>query len=98
MLLYSVPKSVPGLIDKYFIHYFLNFWRIAIGASRGSSPNWLLSFVANNPIVENALSGSRDVGLIVRRALNNFCRCSGLFLVASKRLISFLTMQLSTSS
>jgi hypothetical protein len=37
------------------------------------------------PAVENALAASIDVGGIVFRALNNFSKFSGLFLVDSKR-------------
>ena len=76
-MLHSIETSSKCFF--IFIFYFLNFWSITIKASRVSSPNWLLSFVAYNPIAENALSGSTDVGLIVRRALNNFCRFSGIF-------------------
>jgi len=72
MFLYSVPKTIPWIdwqihcslqaSSKCFVIlmcYLLNSWRITIRASRVSSPNWLLSFVANNPIAEKALSGSR---------------------------------------
>jgi hypothetical protein len=46
------------------------------------------------PAVENALSASIDVGGIFFRALNNFSKFSGLFLVDSKRDISFLIILL----
>jgi hypothetical protein len=41
------------------------------------------------PAVENALSALIDVGGIFFRALNNISKFSGLFLVDSKRDISF---------
>ena len=52
----------------------------------------LLSFVTNSPMVEEALSGSTDVDLFVSKAWYSFARLFDLFLVASKRLISFITI------
>jgi len=56
-----------------------------------SSFSLFLSFVTNSPMVEKALSSSSDVGLVVSSAWYNFSRLSGLFFVASKRLISLFT-------
>jgi hypothetical protein len=47
--------------------------------------NLFLSFVMKMPAIENALSASIDVGGIVFRALNNFSKFSGLFLVDFKK-------------
>ena len=51
-----------------------------------------LSFVTNSPGAEKALSGFTDLGLIVIKAWNIFSRLFDLFFVASKRLISFITI------
>jgi len=45
-----------------------------------------------SPVAVKALSGSADLGLIVSKAWNSFSRLLDLFLVASKRLISFITI------
>jgi len=52
-----------------------------------------LSFVANSPVAEKALSGSIDFGLIAIKAWNSFSRLFDVFFVASKRLISFFTIR-----
>jgi hypothetical protein len=45
---------------------------------------------ANSPRLENDLSDSTEVGGIDFRARNNFSRLTGLALLASKRVISFI--------
>jgi hypothetical protein len=45
---------------------------------------------AKSPRLEKALSDSTEVGGIDFRALNKFSRLTGLVLLASKRVISFL--------
>jgi len=57
-----------------------------------SSFSELLSFVANSPVAEEALSGSTDVSLFVNKAVYSFSRLFDLFLVASNRHISFITI------
>ena len=57
-----------------------------------SSFTELLSFVTNSPVAEEALSGSTDVGLFVSKAWYSYARLFDLFFVASKRLISFITI------
>jgi len=57
-----------------------------------SSFSELLSFVANSPVAEEALSGSTDVRLFVSKARCSFARLFDLFFSASKRLISFITI------
>jgi len=60
--------------------------------SKLSSFSLFLSFMTNNPVAEKALSGSTDLGLIVSKAWNSFSRLFDLFFVASKKLISFITI------
>jgi len=49
-----------------------------------SSFSELLSFVANSPVAEEALSGSTDVRLFVSKARCSFARLFDLFFSASK--------------
>jgi len=68
---------------------------IILAHDNRSTLSWLsifLSFVTNSPAAENALSGSTDVGLIVIKAWYSFSRLFDLFFVASKRLISLITI------
>jgi len=57
-----------------------------------SSFSELLSFVTNSPVAEEALSDSTNVRLFVSKARYSFARLFDLFFVASKRLISFITV------
>jgi len=57
-----------------------------------SSFSLFLSFVTNSPVAEKAHSDSNDLGLIVFKAWNSFLGLFDLFLVASKRPISFFTI------
>jgi len=57
-----------------------------------SSFTEFLSFVTNNTVTEEYLSGSTDVGLFVIKAWCSFSRLFDLFFVASERLISFITI------
>jgi len=57
-----------------------------------SSFSEFLSFVTNSTVAEEALSGSTDVGLFVSKAMHSFSRLFDLFFVASKRLISLITI------
>jgi len=52
----------------------------------------LKNLPAPTPMAEEALSGSTDVGLFVSTAWYSFSRLFDLFFVASKRLISFITI------
>jgi hypothetical protein len=77
-----------------FLHFFRRNASKKISALIVFALNLFLSFVMKMPAVENALSASIDEGGIVFRALNNFPKFSGLFLVDSKRAI-FLKIILS---
>jgi len=57
-----------------------------------SSFSLFLSYVTNSPVVERALCGSTDLGLLAIKAWKSFSRLFDLFFVASKRLLSFFTI------
>ena len=61
--------------------------RKRLSAFQDLSPKRDLSFVANNPVVENARSASTDIGGMLDNALNSCSNLLGLFPVASNTVI-----------
>jgi len=56
-------------------------------ASILSSSSLFLSFVTNNPMAENALSGSTDVSLIVSKVRYSFSGLLGLFILKKSNFL-----------
>jgi len=84
--------SSANISPVRFVLPLQDWWCVGKRETSFSSFSELLSFVTNSPVAGESLSGSTDVGLFVSKAWYSFARLFGLFLVASKRLISFITI------